>query len=509
MGSVKFIDLGLPSGMLWGDCNLGAKKGWESGNYYAWGEINPKESYNESSYQHSGKYWFTMKKYCQKRIYGKVDRKTVLQPVDNAVTILNKNACIPSTDDFEELIENCTWEFCHNEEGDIAYYICTSKINKKQIIFPITGNIINKQVYSPQKGYYWTSDLNSINCCANIFFFNWDKPMKIRSLLRAYGACIRPVMHKDFYEEPKPEPEIPETPETPDIPVEPEKPIVPEDPIGPLNCTIMTYNVRYWNGENDTTNSGYFSWPLRKNEVFEMIKKHSPDVLGLQEVTNYMYQDIMNALPTYTYLGVGRNTGTEYRNVINEEQAVILYKTDKFECIRDGYFFLSETPDQVSSLPGSQFNRLVVWACLKDKETKNYFYVYSTHFDHGTEDWNKETRKRQAEIAVEQIISKQDGIKVFFIGDFNSEPIEPTYNVLTEHFSDSFVKTMTTPTGGYLNNEDTYTGMYSTSDNIPKRVDYIFTLGEITVISYNADNDDMGLTLFPSDHLPVIVKASL
>jgi hypothetical protein len=44
---------------------------------------------------------------------------------------------------------------------------------------------------------------------------------------------------------------------------------------------IMTYNIRYWNGENDSSNQGNKSWIVRKEKVFEMINKHKPDICGL------------------------------------------------------------------------------------------------------------------------------------------------------------------------------------------------------------------------------------
>ena len=468
MEFVKFIDLGLPSGMLWGDCNLGAKKGWESGNYYAWGEINPKESYNESSYQHSGKYWFTMKKYCQKRIYGKVDRKTVLQPVDNAVTILNKNACIPSTDDFEELIENCTWEFCHSEKEDIAYYICTSKINKKQIIFPITGNIINKQVYSPQKGYYWTSDLNSINCCANIFFFNWDKPMKIRSLLRAYGACIRPVMHKDFYE--PEEPEIPELPETDD----------------PFIAEIGTYNVRYWNGENDSNNQGEIAWPNRRDKVFEFLMNEG--IWGVQEVTSEMYPDFINK-EGYKYIGYGRGNGLSNEKA-SGEQIGIFYSTSLYQILDQGSFFYNGQSK-------SAFNRLCVWVKVQNLINGKKFYIFNNHLAHDSE----EVRINQVNTLLSKIpeIAKEE--KVFIIGDFNSTSSSEEYQKMTESYKDSFVHSAFEPQGPNI----TYNGLYSTTDKEQKRVDYIFT--NVYVETYKVDDNNKGLEKYPSDHYPVTITS--
>ena len=57
---------------------------------------------------------------------------------------------------------------------------------------------------------------------------------------------------------------------------------------------------------------------------------------------------------------------------------------------------------------------------------------------------------------------------------------------------------------------NTYTGLYSSSDNWPKRIDLVlFDDTKATVSYYNADNDNMGLDMYPSDHLPVITKMSI
>lgn len=82
------MDLGLPSGLLWAEWNLGATKPEESGNYYAWGEIQPKEVYNWSNYRYctvdsNGNVPLT--KY-NTSSPGTVDNLVVLQAMDDAAT---------------------------------------------------------------------------------------------------------------------------------------------------------------------------------------------------------------------------------------------------------------------------------------------------------------------------------------------------------------------------------------------------------------------------------------
>ena len=136
------IDLGLPSGMLWASCNLGATKPEEIGEYYAWGEISP--NWYDASGQYSmdvshsgmGLRW-DMTKYCTKEKYGTVDNKISLDLKDDVVHVVLKGRYrMPSWQDYEELITNCTteWTALNGVNG------CQFKgPNGKTIFFPATG----------------------------------------------------------------------------------------------------------------------------------------------------------------------------------------------------------------------------------------------------------------------------------------------------------------------------------------------------------------------------------
>lgn len=140
--SEDVIDLGLPSGMLWASCNLGATKSEEIGEYYAWGEISP--NWYDASGQYSmdishsgmGLRW-DMTKYCTKEKYGTVDNKISLDLKDDVVHVVLKGRYrMPSWQDYEELITNCTaeWTALNGVNG------CQFKgPNGKTIFFPATG----------------------------------------------------------------------------------------------------------------------------------------------------------------------------------------------------------------------------------------------------------------------------------------------------------------------------------------------------------------------------------
>ena len=109
--SVQWVDLGLPSGLLWADRNVGASSPEVYGNYYAWGETAPKEVYNWNTYAH-GKTSRTLTKYCTVSNYGRngfTDNLTTLEASDDAATVnIGGGARTPTDDDWQELLDNTT-----------------------------------------------------------------------------------------------------------------------------------------------------------------------------------------------------------------------------------------------------------------------------------------------------------------------------------------------------------------------------------------------------------------
>ena len=84
----EYVDLGLPSGTLWATCNVGANSPVEYGDYFAWGETEPKTNYGWSTYKWCNGSYDTMTKYNTDSFYGIVDNKTVLDIEDDAAYVI-------------------------------------------------------------------------------------------------------------------------------------------------------------------------------------------------------------------------------------------------------------------------------------------------------------------------------------------------------------------------------------------------------------------------------------
>ncbi len=109
----EWVDLGLPSGTLWATCNVGADSPEEFGDYFAWGETEPKETYEWSNYKWCKGAKDRLTKYWDYSHSTYID-PTELEPGDDAATVnWGKWWRTPSWEEFNELCDNsiCKWKW--------------------------------------------------------------------------------------------------------------------------------------------------------------------------------------------------------------------------------------------------------------------------------------------------------------------------------------------------------------------------------------------------------------
>lgn len=160
--SVVWVDLGLPSGLLWADRNVGANSPEDYGNYYAWGETAPKNVYDWSTYAYGNNY-DELTKYCNKAscgFNGFTDNLTVLQASDDAATVnLGGGARTPTRDEWGELIGHTTstWVSRNGVEGRLL-----TAANGKSLFLPAAGLRYGSNLRSAgENGCYWSSTLDT------------------------------------------------------------------------------------------------------------------------------------------------------------------------------------------------------------------------------------------------------------------------------------------------------------------------------------------------------------
>ncbi len=193
----QWVDLGLPSGIKWASCNVGAEKPEDYGNYYAWGEVLPKEDYSWATYKYANGNYNKLTKYCNQASFGAngfIDNKTTLDPEDDAA-YMNWGGSwrMPTYAEWLELLNYCTWTW--TTQNGINGYQVASKTNSNSIFLPAAGyragtNLNRVGSY----GYYWTPSHNKyIPDEAWDNYFDSDNANKGNSYYRAGGQSVRPV----------------------------------------------------------------------------------------------------------------------------------------------------------------------------------------------------------------------------------------------------------------------------------------------------------------------------
>ena len=191
-----WIDLGLPSGTKWATTNVGASTPEGYGNYYAWGETEPKDYYSWSTYKWCNGSYDNLTKYCTDSNYGKVDNKIVLDLEDDAAHANWGGAWrMPTLEEQQELLNNCTWTW--TKVNGVNGYTVTGP-NGNSIFLPAAGCRYDSDLDDAGSyGYYWSSSLvtyyGSYRACY-LGFFSSDGRSSDGGRYR--GQSVRPVLRE-------------------------------------------------------------------------------------------------------------------------------------------------------------------------------------------------------------------------------------------------------------------------------------------------------------------------
>ena len=194
-GSHEYVDLGLPSGILWATCNVGANSPEEYGGYFAWGETTPKDTYNWSTYQYCNGTSVQdpqLTKYCSNSSYGYngfIDNLTTLLPEDDAATANWGNGWrMPTEEEWLELFDNTTSEWTMQNGVNGRLFTAT---NGNSLFFPAAGSRFENYPFGPN--YYWSSSLDTSGPRSAWHLVFSDDDYGRSNSLRICGLPVRPV----------------------------------------------------------------------------------------------------------------------------------------------------------------------------------------------------------------------------------------------------------------------------------------------------------------------------
>ncbi|MBR6449033.1 MAG: DUF1566 domain-containing protein, partial [Fibrobacter sp.] len=179
-----YVDLGLPSGLLWATCNVGANAPEEYGDYFAWGETTPKDTYNWDTYQHYNGSDLTK--------YTGSDGLTTLEPSDDAATAnWGEGWRMPTQAEFQELLDNTTvtWTQQNGVNGRLF-----TAANGNSLFLPAAGYRWGGELNDVGDfGGYWSSSLSTDNPGSAWNFGFYSDVYNVYYDGRSYGQSVRAV----------------------------------------------------------------------------------------------------------------------------------------------------------------------------------------------------------------------------------------------------------------------------------------------------------------------------
>ncbi|PKP33492.1 MAG: endonuclease/exonuclease/phosphatase [Bacteroidetes bacterium HGW-Bacteroidetes-16] len=263
-----------------------------------------------------------------------------------------------------------------------------------------------------------------------------------------------------------------------------------------LSCVaqVNTISVMSWNIRLDTPADSGDRWDLRKAGVVQIMKEYHPAFIGVQEALPQQMSYLEDNLTGYQFIGIGREAGGM------GEYSAIFYDTTRFMVLTSSTFWLSTTPNQVSIGWDAALPRICTHGEFLSKTDQRVLWVFNTHFDH----IGKVARMESTLLIMDyinQITIKEPNSPVILMGDFNSEPESDPIRYISKGMGkpgNALNGKISGPTGTFND--------FKMDEPIEKCIDYIFVqnlrVSETIHIDKKLQNNH-----FPSDHLPVLVRA--
>ena len=179
-----FVDLALPSGLLWCEHNVGASTPYEHGLYFSWGNV--------TGHAEGSGYDFSDAVYAETAGAALTGNIPANNTYDMARHNMGAPCRLPTVGEFQELNSNCDSEW--TDEDGVAGRRFTSRINGNSVFFPASGLYYGASLDSRGSyGLYWSSSYYSATS-AYILYFNSSYVNPANNILnRRLGFTARAV----------------------------------------------------------------------------------------------------------------------------------------------------------------------------------------------------------------------------------------------------------------------------------------------------------------------------
>ena len=280
---------------------------------------------------------------------------------------------------------------------------------------------------------------------------------------------------------------------------------------------FATYNVRNANRSDSIAGNG---WGQRYPYIALQIQFNGFDIFGTQEAKHHQLEDLKKAMPKYDYIGIGRDDGK-----LAGEFSAIFYRTDKFEVLEHGDFWLSTETTFPNKGWDAALPRICTWGKFRDKQTGFTFLFYNLHMDHV----GVKARAESAKLILKKMKEFPTELPTILTGDFNVDQNNESYTLLDQSgiMRDSYqiADLRYAPNG-------TFNGFHP-DRKTDSRIDHLFVTKEFSVQRYGILTDtyrseapekpqaeqngnfpkEVSMTKYiartPSDHFPVMIQVEV
>ena len=268
---------------------------------------------------------------------------------------------------------------------------------------------------------------------------------------------------------------------------------------------IGTYNIRNANKGDSINGNG---WGQRSPYIAQLVQFHGFDIFGTQEGKYHQLQDLKRMMPGYDYIGVGRDDGKQ-----GGEYSAIFYRTEKFEVLDHGDFWLSTETDHPNKGWDAALPRICSWGKFRDKETGFTFLFFNLHMDH----IGVQARAESAKLILKKVKEFPEHLPAILTGDFNVDQNNESYTLLDQSgiMRDSYqIAEFRYAPNGTTNNFDP-------NRFVSRRIDHLFLTQEFKVKRYGILTDTYRsevdskeakkqyVARTPSDHFPVMIEVEI
>ena len=265
----------------------------------------------------------------------------------------------------------------------------------------------------------------------------------------------------------------------------------------PATYRVMSFNVR-----NSRAQDGENAWPKRTELFFETIERFGPDLIGFQEVLADQHEAIGARMNGFGFSGVARDDGQR-----KGEWCLVGYRKERFTAVKQGDFWLSETPTVAGSKSwDAALTRICSWVRLREKATGRELVFANTHFDHK----GVIARQEASRVLSKQLSEIAQGVPAILVGDLNITEDNPAYAVLVRPDVAGAIKWIDayrTVHPERKPDEASFHGFKGTTAG--SRIDFVFHTEHFTATGAEVVRRRSADGRLPSDHYPVTAVLTL